>query len=104
MENMKEKLLELMNAEEYKPMTTKELEEHFGLVEADQFKELVKTLVQMEEHGLVVRSRSNRYGTPSRMNLIVGKFIGHAKGFGFVAPEEDGMDDIFIPPTEVMEQ
>lgn len=101
MENMKEKILELLNEEEYKPLTTKELEEHFGLADAADFKEFVKTLVQMEEKGLVVRSRSNRYGIPSRMNLIVGKFIGHAKGFGFVAPEEDGMDDIFIPPTEV---
>ena len=101
MENMKEQLLELMKTEEYKPLTTKEIEDHFNLVDADDFKELVKTLVQMEEHGLVVRSRSNRYGIPSRMNLIVGKFIGHAKGFGFVAPEEAGMDDIFIPPTEV---
>lgn len=101
MENMKEKLLELMQTEEYKPLTTKELEDHFALEDAEDFKEFVKTLVQMEEEGLVVRSRSNRYGTPARMNLVVGKFIGHAKGFGFVAPEEDGMDDIFIPPTEV---
>ncbi|WP_342598812.1 ribonuclease R [Psychrobacillus sp. FSL H8-0483] len=101
MENMKEKLLDLMNTDEYKPLTTKELENHFGLVDAEDFKGLVKTLVQMEESGSVVRSRSDRYGIPSRMNLIVGKFIGHAKGFGFVTPEEDGMDDIFIPPTEV---
>ncbi|MFF2755584.1 ribonuclease R [Psychrobacillus sp. NPDC058041] len=101
MENMKETLLDLMRSEEYKPLTVKEIENHFGLTHSEEFKELVKTLVQMEEKGLVVRSRSNRYGIPSRMNLIVGKFIGHAKGFGFVAPEEDGMDDIFIPPTEV---
>ncbi|MER2262665.1 MAG: ribonuclease R [Psychrobacillus sp.] len=101
MENMKEQLLELMNAEEYKPMTTKELEDHFNMTEADDFKELVKTLVSMEDAGAVVRSRSNRYGVPSRMNLIVGSFIGHAKGFGFVTPEESGMDDIFIPPTEI---
>ncbi|WP_391116884.1 ribonuclease R [Psychrobacillus sp. L3] len=101
MENMKETLLELMRSEEYKPLMIKEIENHFGLTHSEEFKELVKTLVQMEEKGLVVRSRSNRYGIPSRMNLIVGKFIGHAKGFGFVAPEEEGMDDIFIPPTEV---
>ncbi|MDA6151421.1 hypothetical protein OSK18_28470, partial [Escherichia coli] len=25
---------------------------------------------------------------------------GHAKGFAFVIPEEQGMDDIFIPPNE----
>ncbi|TQR19943.1 ribonuclease R [Psychrobacillus vulpis] len=101
MENLKESLLELMRSDEYEPLTTKEIEEHFQFEYAEEFKELVKTLVQMEDKGLIVRSRSNRYGVPARMNLIVGKFIGHAKGFGFVAPEEDGMDDIFIPPTEV---
>ena len=101
MENMKEKLLELMKTDEYKPLTTKELEEHFGLVESEDFKVLVKTLVQMEEKGQVVRSRSNRYGTPATMNLVSGKFIGHAKGFGFVAQDEAGLDDVFIPPNEV---
>ncbi len=33
--------------------------------------------------------------------MLRGKFIGHAKGFGFVAPDAEGMDDIFIPPHEV---
>src|SRR5690606_4878300 len=47
------------------------------------------------------RSRVNRYGVPERMNLMRGKFIGHPRGFGFVAREEAGMDDVFIPPTEV---
>ena len=61
----------------------------------------MKTLVQLEEKGQIIRSRTNRYGVPERMNLVRGKFIGHAKGFGFVAPEEEGMDDIFIPPHEV---
>ena len=64
------------------------------------FKDFVKALVQMEEKGLVVRTRSNRYGLPEKMNLIRGKLTGHAKGFAFVIPEEPGMDDIFIPPNE----
>ena len=88
-----------MKTEEYKPLTTKELEEHFGLVDADDFKELVKTLVQMEEQGKLYALDRIVMVLPQRMNLVVGKFIGHAKGFGFVAPEEVGMDDIFIPPT-----
>src|SRR3954451_18961621 len=54
----------------------------------------------MEEKGLVVRTRSNRYGLPQKMNLIRGRLIGHAKGFAFVVPDEPGMDDIFIPPNE----
>lgn len=95
------RILELMKAEEYKPMTVSEIEDAFGLSEADDFRELVKTLVKMEAQGYIVRSRSNRYGLPERMNLLRGKFIGNAKGFGFVAPEEEGMDDIYIAPHEI---
>ncbi len=69
--------------------------------DSGDFKEFVKALVQMEEKGFVVRTRSNRYGLPQKMNLIRGRLIGHAKGFAFVVPEDQpGMDDIFIPPTE----
>ena len=57
--------------------------------------------VLQHKGGLIVRSRSNRYGLPERMNLLRGRFIGNAKGFGFVAPEVEGMDDIFIPPYEI---
>lgn len=98
---LQERLLELMREDGYKPLTVNEIEQLFGSGEADDFKELVKTLVRMEGQGLIVRSRSNRYGVPERMNLLRGKFLGHAKGFGFVAPDIEGLDDIFIPPHEV---
>ncbi|WP_160722523.1 ribonuclease R [Bacillus sp. USDA818B3_A] len=95
-----DKLLHYMRDEAYKPLTVQELEEAFGIHDSGDFKEFVKALVQMEEKGLVVRTRSNRYGLPQKMNLIRGKLIGHAKGFAFVTPDEPGMDDIFIPPNE----
>ncbi|WP_462411366.1 ribonuclease R [Neobacillus sp. Marseille-QA0830] len=90
-----------MKDEAYKPLTVQELEAAFGIEDSGDFKEFVKALVQMEEKGLVVRTRANRYGLPGKMNLIRGKLTGHAKGFAFVIPEEPGMDDIFIPPTEI---
>jgi ribonuclease R len=95
-----DKLLQYMRDEAYKPLTVQELEEAFGISDSSDFKEFVKALVQMEEKGLVVRTRSNRYGLPQKMNLIRGKLTGHAKGFAFVIPDEPGMDDIFIPPNE----
>ncbi|MED1203795.1 ribonuclease R [Heyndrickxia acidicola] len=96
-----DRILSYMKEEAYKPLTVQELEEVFGIDDSSEFKEFVKTLVYMEEKGLVVRTRSNRYGLPEKMNLIRGKLTGHAKGFAFVTPEEPGMDDIFIPPHEV---
>ncbi|MGG2112728.1 ribonuclease R [Lysinibacillus pakistanensis] len=100
-DSLQNRLLEFFGEEDYKPLTVGEIEDVFGFEDADEFKELVKTLVRMEGEGLVVRSRSNRYGLPERMNLLRGKFIGHAKGFGFVTPDIEGMDDVFIPPHEV---
>ncbi|MEK4533128.1 ribonuclease R [Solibacillus sp. FSL K6-1554] len=98
---LQQRVLDMMKDDGYKPMTVSEIEDALELEEADDFRELVKTLVKMEAQGQIVRSRSNRYGLPERMNLLRGRFIGNAKGFGFVAPEEQGMDDIFIPAHEV---
>lgn len=95
-----EKLLDYMKEEAYKPLTVSELEAALGINDSSEFKDFVKTLVYMEEKGLVVRTRSNRYGLPEKMSLIRGRVSGHAKGFAFVIPEEPGMDDIFIPPGE----
>jgi len=95
-----DRLLHYMKDEAYKPLTVQELEGALGVDDSATFKDFVKALVYMEEKGIVVRTRSNRYGLPEKMNLIRGKLTGHAKGFAFVIPEEPGMDDIFIPPNE----
>ncbi|MCK1994384.1 ribonuclease R [Peribacillus muralis] len=95
------RLLTYMTDEAYKPLTVQELEEALKIEDSADFKNFVKALVKMEEKGLVVRTRSNRYGLPQKMNLFRGKLTGHAKGFAFVTPEDNpGMDDIFIPPNE----
>lgn len=97
----KKRILDLMKDDDYKPMTVSEIEEAFEVSEADEFRDLVKALVKMEAQGLIVRSRSNRYGLPERMNLLRGKFVGNAKGFGFVTPEEHGLDDIYIASHDI---
>ncbi|MCA9725249.1 MAG: ribonuclease R, partial [Kurthia sp.] len=97
--NFEQQILTLMKQENYKPSTVSEIEDQLGLTDAEDFKELVKAFVKLEEQGRIVRSGQDRYGLPIQMNQVRGRFIGHAKGFGFVAPEEEGMDDIFIPPT-----
>ncbi|MGD7043425.1 ribonuclease R [Jeotgalibacillus proteolyticus] len=98
--NMKDSLLKFMRDEVYKPLTVQELEEQFNIKDSEDFKYLVKALVVLEEKGHIVRTRSNRYGLPEKMNLVRGKLSGHAKGFAFLIPEEAGLDDVFIPPNE----
>ncbi|KIL50006.1 ribonuclease R [Jeotgalibacillus soli] len=100
MKKLMDDLLTFMREEVYKPLTVQELEESFQIEDSDDFKDLVKALVILEEKGRIVRTRSNRYGLPEKMNLVRGKLSGHAKGFAFLIPEEAGMDDVFIPPGE----
>ncbi len=52
----------------------------------------------MEKDGQIVKTRTEHYGIPSRMGLVLGKLQGHQKGYGFVIPEEE-REDIFIPSS-----
>ena len=79
-----------------KPLSVTEIEEALSIEGSDTFKELVKTLNEMENRGLVVRTRSNRYGLPEKMNLVRGRVQGHAKGFAFIIPEVEGQDDVYV--------
>lgn len=96
-----EEIMRLLREDAEKTMSVQEIQEALAIEEAADFKALVMTLVDLEQSGQVIRSRTNRYGVPEHMNHVRGKFIGHAKGFGFVTPEGEGMDDVFIPPNEV---
>ncbi|NEU30133.1 ribonuclease R [bacterium LRH843] len=84
-----------------KPLTTTEIEEAFEIEGSDAFKELVKSLNELENRGLIVRTRSNRYGVPEKMNLVRGRVQGHAKGFAFIIPEEEGHDDVYVSQADL---
>lgn len=95
-----EELLTYMN-ETDKPLKISELEEAAGIEDSSEFKDFVKTLNYMESQGLIVRTRSNRYGVPEKMNLVKGTVQGHAKGFAFIIPEEEGMDDVYVAQSDL---
>ncbi|WLD92882.1 ribonuclease R [Alkalihalobacillus sp. AL-G] len=96
-----EQILAFMREEAYKPLTVEELEQELGISGADGFKALVITLNEMEDKGDVVRTRSNRYGVPERMNLLKGRLQGHAKGFAFLIPELKTEKDVYISASEL---
>jgi ribonuclease R len=92
---VKDRIAEFIREKAYKPMTFEELAEALGYGER-QLGALRKTLAEMESAGEIIRTRTERYGAPERMNLAVGRLQGHPKGFGFLIPDTAGMDDIFI--------
>lgn len=96
-----EEILRIMREEAYCPMTVKELVEAYELEGAENFRDFVKTLNALEDEGEIVRTRTNRYGVPERMNLIRGRLQAHPKGFAFVIPEDKSMQDIYIHAVDL---
>lgn len=92
---MREQIAEFIREKAYKPLGFTELAQAMGIPEK-QHEQLRKTLEQMERAGEVVRTRTDRYGAPERMNLVVGRLQGHPRGFGFVVPDQPGAEDLFI--------
>lgn len=95
--NIKETLINFMREQAYKPMDIYELGRIFSIKKAER-KVFEKILNEMERDGQIVKTRTDRYGIPDRMNLVVGKLQGHQKGFGFVITEDD-TPDVFVPSS-----
>jgi ribonuclease R len=89
-------VIDYMQHDAYRPLTVEELVEAFGITGAEEFKEFVRLLADMEDRGEVVRTRANRYGVPERMNLVRGRIQMKARGFAFLIPEEEGEPDVYI--------
>lgn len=96
-----QKILDYMREETYRPMTLEELGEAFGAGKADNFTGFAETLNEMEKEGLVVRTRSDHYGLPEKMDLMKGKVQSHAKGFAFIIPEDESQGDVFVGPNDL---
>jgi ribonuclease R len=99
MEDRKNKIISFMREQSYHPLKFSELAVVLD-VPAAETSELQNLLNIMENEGLVIKTRKDRYGVPERMGLIVGKFQGHARGFGFVIPDV-GDEDVFIPANAI---
>ncbi len=87
---------------EDRPVLLREILLGLGLSK-DQRQETKSILKSMAEEGKVLRIRGNRYGLPSRMNLVIGRIKCHPDGYGFVIPEKEGEEDIFISPRNLKE-
>jgi ribonuclease R len=83
-----------------KPLARKDIASAFHLESEDDLEALRRRLRAMERDGQVLFNRGQQYCLVDNKNLIVGRIIGHADGFGFVRPD-DGSDDLFLSPREM---
>ncbi|MFL0247751.1 ribonuclease R [Candidatus Clostridium stratigraminis] len=93
--NIREAVLELMREKTYKPISLYEIASALNINKED-IRMFENVLEDMEADGDLIRIKSNLYGLPEKMGLVIGKLQGHQKGYGFVIPE-NGEPDVFIP-------
>ena len=87
----KQTLMEFLKTRAGKPLSFKELAIALGVARADNdaFKRVIRELLS---DGEIVKIRGDRYGLPSKMNLVTGVISCHQDGYGFVCPDIEGAD------------
>ncbi|WP_010251617.1 ribonuclease R [Acetivibrio cellulolyticus] len=95
MADRKERILEFMREDAYKPLLFGELITVLDVPKTDI--ELFKNVMdELETEGKIFKTHKDRYGVPERMNLIVGRLQGNERGYGFVIPDDEDIKDVFV--------
>ncbi len=95
----RELILQLID-EVGKPLRRQQIAHQFGLESADNLEALRRRLRAMERDGQLLFNRRQKYCLVNSKDLIAGRVLGHADGFGFVKPD-DGSADLFLSPREM---
>lgn len=95
MRERKERIVDFMKQDAYKPLLFKELVTVLDVPKEDV--ELFQQVMdELEAEGKIFKTHRDRYAVPERMSLVVGRVQGNERGFGFVVPDDENLKDIFI--------
>lgn len=94
--SIRERIIEYMEEEKYKPMLKEELAIKFNM-EREDLRKFYEVLEGLEKEGIIIKAKNDRYGLIDNDYLITGKLDAHEKGFGFLISQDKERADIFIP-------
>ncbi|TXL17608.1 ribonuclease R [Methylococcaceae bacterium HT3] len=83
-----------------RPIGRRQIAEAFGLESDDQLEALRRRLRAMERDGQLLFNRRQQYCLVDSHDLIPGRILSYADGFGFLKPDDAG-EDLFISPREM---
>jgi len=82
------------------PLAFEDIAEALHLHDDEDRVALERRLGAMVRDGQLVRNRNQAFCLVNKRDLIAGRVIGHADGFGFVRPD-DGGDDLYLYNREM---
>ncbi|MFH1038553.1 MAG: ribonuclease R [PVC group bacterium] len=91
----KDTIVRIIKSKKNRPLTGDDISRLLRLT-PDEYRELERVLAEMEASGTVIRVKNGRYAVPKELGLIVGRLEVNPRGFGFVVPEEERGEDIYV--------
>ncbi|CAM2884023.1 ribonuclease R [Dellaglioa algida] len=98
---MQELILKELKIKENESFSVEELTTALKLEGQDSFKELVKTLAEMERKREVKITSEGKFQIALQTPQLVGIFHANDRGFGFVTIDPE-QPDVFVNPTQTM--
>ena len=80
--NLKQSIEEIINKPEYEPMSVSDFQDALGLSSADSFRDLIKVLVELEQSGLIERTKqidTKKHSSKGHSKLIKGTLSQNKK-------------------------
>jgi len=78
----------------------KHIAQSLNVIAPDERAALSKRLNAMLRDGQLIQNRRDGYGLIDKMDLVIGRVIGHADGYGFLRPDENS-PDLFLSTKEM---
>src|ERR1041385_4078172 len=67
----------------------------------DDLDVVVQSLKTLAREGRVVRLKKNHYALPDARHLLTGRVHAHPDGYGFLIPDEKGVEDVYLNRREM---
>ena len=98
MEDIKNRIVKLINGDKYRPMTITEILIKLELENSPEIRNLMRELI---DDMYIIVTKKERIIPPNQAGIFVGKFISHRKGFGFVESDKEDERDLYIQSKDV---
>ncbi len=97
---IEQNILELFAQKPRERLTPAEIQRRAGLGR-DALQSVIDALRELCRDGRLVRLKKNHYALPGRQHLLRGRVQAHPDGFGFLIPQEQDAQDVYLNRREM---